>query len=75
LWDRRRWARNEASTQIEGVTAVIVGHTPTQEAAQRGNVINIDTGAVYGCKLTVFDLADVREWVVHGDRPFSRIPV
>jgi serine/threonine protein phosphatase 1 len=72
LWDRRRWAGHEASTLIEGVTAVIVGHTPTQEAAQRGNVINIDTGAVYGGKLTVFDLADVQEWVVHGDRPFTR---
>ena len=72
LWDRRRWAGHEASTQIEGVTAVIVGHTPTQEAAQRGNVINIDTGAVYGGKLTVFDLADVQEWVAHGDRPFTR---
>lgn len=73
LWDRRRWRGHEVSTQIVGVTAVIVGHTPTREAAQRGNVINIDTGAVYGCKLTVFDLADVRKWVVHGDRPFSRL--
>jgi len=73
LWDRRRWRRREVSTQIEGVTAVIVGHTPTRETAQRGNVINIDTGTVYGCKLTVLDLANVRKWVVHGDRPFSRL--
>lgn len=74
LWDRRRWAAHEVPTQIAGVTAVIVGHTPTQEAAQRGNVINIDTGAVYGYRLTVFDLADVQEWLVHGDRPFTRKP-
>ncbi|WP_080416923.1 metallophosphoesterase [Burkholderia ubonensis] len=44
---------------IEGVDAVIVGHTPVLEPTVRGNVINIDTGAVYGGNLTVIDLSDV----------------
>ncbi|RQR60746.1 hypothetical protein DIE18_13615 [Burkholderia sp. Bp9125] len=44
---------------IDGVDAVVVGHTPVSELTVRGNVINIDTGAVYGGNLTVIDLADV----------------
>ncbi|WP_227243282.1 metallophosphoesterase [Paraburkholderia caribensis] len=71
LWDRRRWKGREASTHIEGVSAVIVGHTPTHEVAQRGNVINIDTGAVFGNKLTILDLADIPEWLSHGERPIT----
>lgn len=42
---------------VHGVTAVIVGHTPIRALAVRGNVVNIDTGAVYGGALTVLDLA------------------
>lgn len=71
LWDRRRWKGREASTYIEGVSAVIVGHTPTYEVAQRGNVINIDTAAVYGNTLTILDLADVPQWLSHGDRSIT----
>ncbi|WP_241290157.1 metallophosphoesterase [Burkholderia stabilis] len=47
---------------IHGVTAVIVGHTPVRGPLVRGNVINIDTGAVYGGALTVLDLNDL--WCV-----------
>jgi len=51
---------------IRGVTAVIVGHTPVREPIVRGNVINIDTGAVYGGALTVLDLNDVRRLLSRG---------
>ncbi|WP_175899370.1 metallophosphoesterase [Burkholderia vietnamiensis] len=74
LWDRRRWKNRELSTHIGGVTAVIVGHSPTYEIAQRGNVINIDTGAAYGNKLTVLDLADVPALLSRGDHPVTGKP-
>lgn len=44
---------------VQGVAAVIVGHTPVSTPLVRGNVINIDTGAVYGRELTVLDLAEL----------------
>jgi serine/threonine protein phosphatase 1 len=54
------------------VEQLIVGHTPTYEVAQRGNVINIDTAGAYGNKLTILDLADIPEWLSHGDRPITQ---
>ncbi|MCG5078908.1 metallophosphoesterase [Paraburkholderia tagetis] len=62
LWDRSRWTGGLIPERIEGVSAVIVGHTPHHEIRLRGNVIDIDTGAVYrylGNGLTVLDLADI----------------
>ncbi|RQT19122.1 serine/threonine protein phosphatase [Burkholderia contaminans] len=44
---------------IHGVGAVVVGHTPVQRPTVRGNVVNIDTGAVYGGALTLLDLNDI----------------
>ncbi|VWB86656.1 metallophosphoesterase [Burkholderia lata] len=48
-----------AAQSVKGITAVIVGHTPVLQPTVRGNVINIDTGAVYGHSLTVLELDDV----------------
>ncbi|RQH00200.1 metallophosphoesterase [Paraburkholderia dinghuensis] len=74
LWDRRRWKGRELSTYVDGVTAVIVGHTPTGNVAQRGNVINIDTGASYtNGRITLLDLADVPAWLSRGDLPLTRL--
>ncbi|MEM5387373.1 metallophosphoesterase [Paraburkholderia phymatum] len=53
---------------VDNVTAVIVGHTPVSGVTAKDNVINIDTGAVYGGKLTIMDLADVPQWVEVFDR-------
>ncbi|WP_186249430.1 metallophosphoesterase [Burkholderia gladioli] len=74
LWDRRRWRGRAVSDCIAHVTAVVVGHSPTRDVAQCGNVINIDTGAVYGDKLTILNLADVPEWLARGDRTITRNP-
>lgn len=53
-------ARPGAQTSfVDGVIAVIAGHTPMTRTSVRENVINIDTGAVYGGPLTLLDLADV----------------
>jgi serine/threonine protein phosphatase 1 len=44
-----QWARTRITDQndslVEGVRAVVVGHTPVQAAASLGNVLYIDTGA------------------------------
>ena len=48
---------------VQGVAAVIVGHTPVSAPLVRGNVIDIDTGAVYGGRLTVLDLAELPQWL------------
>ncbi|MFC5429465.1 metallophosphoesterase [Paraburkholderia denitrificans] len=74
LWDRRRWKLRAVADHIEGVTAVIAGHTPTHDVAQCGNLINIDTGAVYGNKLTILNLSDVRGELARGDRGINGRP-
>jgi serine/threonine protein phosphatase 1 len=66
LGDRGRWTGAPIPERIEGVCAVIVGHTPHREIRVRGNVINIDTGAVYrylGKRLTVLDLSEIPQWL------------
>ncbi|MBP0591538.1 metallophosphoesterase [Paraburkholderia sp. LEh10] len=63
-------AQTHAAGRIENVTAVIVGHTPVPTVTAKDNVINIDTGAVYGGKLTILDLAELPQWVDVSDRPY-----
>lgn len=55
LWSRTRISYG-VTTPIDGVRAVYVGHTPVDEVKRLGNVIYIDTGAVFGKKLTVVQL-------------------
>lgn len=55
MWDRSRYQSGRAE-QISGVHQVVVGHTPIQKETMRGNVRYIDTGAVYGNKLTIIQL-------------------
>jgi serine/threonine protein phosphatase 1 len=52
MWDRDRFD-NRVMDDVEGVHMVIVGHTALQEPARLGNVMYIDTGAVYGRELTI----------------------
>jgi serine/threonine protein phosphatase 1 len=47
---------------IQGVAAAIVGHS-CAGADRGGNVITIDTGAVYGGELTFLDLAGLLRWL------------
>ncbi len=42
--------------RIEGVEAVIVGHTPVGRVTALGNVVFIDTGLVFGGDLTILEL-------------------
>ncbi|MFP6557070.1 metallophosphoesterase [Paraburkholderia sp. B3] len=71
LINRLRWRPNAWAAPMEDVSAVIVGHTPTREIAQRGSVMNIDTAAVYGNKLTILNLAEIPEYLAAGERGIS----
>lgn len=52
LWSRTRIMYSDES-EIHGVKAVFVGHTPVSQVTRLGNVIYVDTGAVFGGKLTM----------------------
>jgi serine/threonine protein phosphatase 1 len=52
IWSRER-ASNHIATPVENVKAVIVGHTPMREPTWLGNVLYIDTGAVFGREITI----------------------
>ncbi|MGY6123517.1 metallophosphoesterase (plasmid) [Paraburkholderia strydomiana] len=69
LWDRERWQGAGVKTHIGGVCAVVVGHTSSREVCVHGNVINIDTGAVYRWygNLTVLDLAEIPAMLAQQD--------
>lgn len=49
LPERLKW-----HTEYEGAALVVYGHTPQKRAKFVNNTINIDTGCVYGGKLTAF---------------------
>jgi serine/threonine protein phosphatase 1 len=58
LWDRSR-AQGAEKPSVDGVQAVIVGHTPMQQITWIGNVVYIDTGAVFGRALTILDAESI----------------
>ena len=60
MWSRDRITSGFAD-DVAGVRAVVVGHTPMQAWTSLGNVIYIDTGAVFpGRDFTILDAATLR---------------
>jgi serine/threonine protein phosphatase 1 len=55
IWSRDR-ASQKDTTEVDGIEAVIVGHTPMQQPISLGNVFYIDTGAVFGHELTIVEI-------------------
>jgi serine/threonine protein phosphatase 1 len=55
MWARNRITDSDTSV-IDGIRAVIVGHTPVLSHTLLGNVHYIDTGAVFGRDFTILDL-------------------
>lgn len=55
LWSRSRITHGEDG-RIEDLAMLYVGHTPVTDPMELGNVRYIDTGAVYGCPLTVVQI-------------------
>lgn len=60
MWSRDR-VTSGFTDDVAGVRAVVVGHTPMQQWTSLGNVIYIDTGAVFpGREFTVLDADTLR---------------
>lgn len=60
MWSRDR-ITSEFEGDVQGVRAVVVGHTPMQSWTSLGNVLYIDTGAVYdGRDFTILDAATLQ---------------
>lgn len=55
LWSRKKFTSMNTSL-IEGIDRVYVGHTPLKEWIVLGNVYYIDTGCVFGNKLTLLEI-------------------
>jgi serine/threonine protein phosphatase 1 len=55
MWDRSR-IQNKSKAFVENVELVYVGHTPLKEVVVLGNVIYIDTGAVFGHGITILEM-------------------
>lgn len=59
------WARTRISyadkQPVDGVKGVFVGHTPVTDVTLLGNVLYVDTGAVYGGKLTMAQFHPLKE--------------
>lgn len=60
-----QWSRNRCdnlfSDGVEGVRAVVVGHTPMERMTQLGNVFFIDTGGWLGREFTIIDAATLNK--------------
>ncbi|CAN0329423.1 unnamed protein product, partial [Chrysoparadoxa australica] len=52
---RRDWAK-----QYRGKAWIVYGHTPVKEPRVINNTINIDTGAVFGNKLTALRYPEIK---------------
>jgi len=62
---RRDWAKNYA-----GEAFIVYGHTPVHEPRQIGNTINIDTGCVFGGKLTAIRYPEMETISVPSSMPY-----
>lgn len=58
VWGRSRIQRGD-ETPVEGIDAVVVGHTPVKEPTTLGNVHYIDTGAFRTGRLTLLEMREV----------------
>lgn len=61
IWSRRRFQRNQQGrgVAIDGATQFFFGHTPLDRVRHFHNQFYIDTGAVYGGTLTLFELGRI----------------
>ncbi|WP_026583730.1 bis(5'-nucleosyl)-tetraphosphatase PrpE [Bacillus sp. J33] len=62
---RRDWAK-----QYKGTATIVYGHTPVKEVRQIHNTYNIDTGAVFGNKLTALRYPEMEILSVPSKMPF-----
>lgn len=59
LWSRDRINSGEAE-EVDNIRAVVVGHTPMKHHIRLGDIVYIDTGAVFGGHFTILDAATLQ---------------
>lgn len=62
---RKDWAK-----EYKGKALIVYGHTPIKEPRELNNTINIDTGAVFGGKLTAFSYPEHKYTQVQSSMPY-----
>jgi len=62
---RRNWAQN-----YKGSATIVYGHTPVQEPLIQNNTYNIDTGCVFGGKLTALRYPELQLLSVPSTMPY-----
>ncbi|MFD4704879.1 bis(5'-nucleosyl)-tetraphosphatase PrpE [Gottfriedia sp. NPDC058432] len=62
---RKDWAK-----EYKGKALIVYGHTPIKEPRELNNTINIDTGAVFGGKLTAFSYPERTYTQVQSSMPY-----
>src|SRR5690606_34569091 len=62
---RRDWAKH-----YKGSRWIVYGHTPVKEPRKVNKTINIDTGCVFGNKLTAFSLPEEKLTSVASKQPY-----
>jgi protein phosphatase len=62
---RRDWAKH-----YKGVPCIVYGHTPVTEARFVNNTVNVDTGCVFGGKLTALRYPEMEIESVLSQQPF-----
>lgn len=72
LWGRKR-VDNKLSEIIDGVNTIYVGHTALKQVCPFGNVIAIDTGAVYNNHLTIIDITYPKEKILYAQQAYDSI--
>ena len=62
---RRDWAK-----EYTGTATIVYGHTPVKEPRTINNTVNIDTGAVFGGKLTALRYPEMETVSVVSTMPY-----
>lgn len=72
LWGRTR-LMNEVEEDIIGLGRLYVGHTVQEQVKKLGNVVALDTGAVFDRHLTMVDMMCKTEMIVHPTKPKNKL--
>lgn len=72
LWGRTR-LMNEIQQDIPGLGRLYVGHTVQEQVKKLGNVVALDTGAVFDRHLTMVDMICKTEMIMNPTQPKNKL--
>lgn len=72
LWGRTRLT-NQIQEDIPGLGRLYVGHTVQEQVKKLGNVVALDTGAVFDRHLSMVDMACKTEMIVNPKQPKNKL--